>query len=154
MESDVITKIITSAVFGLMFGPVVSVMITPIFCLLRKIFFVPFNRQKFREKAEKKGHVVEATLQKYHTIDDDPGMPIDRKMGTYTYQVKGKKYKYRLMTSNRLPSTITLFYLKKPRKATTSGNLGNRECPWFKFYLIISLIVAIVSAVAVGILIV
>ena len=75
-----------------------------------------------------------------------------REMGTYTYQVNGKKYVYRHITTLGLHDTITLYYIKKPRKATVGGDLGNWESPWFKFYLIISLLVAVATAI-VGMLI-
>ena len=75
-----------------------------------------------------------------------------REMGTYTYQVNGKKYLYRHITALEPHDTITLYYIKKPRKATVGGDLGNWESPWFKFYLMISLLVAI-ATVIVGMLI-
>lgn len=71
-------------------------------------------------------------------------------MGIYTYQVKGKNYKYHYVTSGRLPKTITLLYLKKPGKATVGGDLGTWESPWFKIYLIIALIAAIIGAIVMG----
>lgn len=144
-------KIIAYILIGIFLGPVASLAITPVFCLLRKIFFVPIIRGKLRESAEKKGHVVQATLQKHHTINNhETGfgpVPTMREMGTYVYTVGGKSYKYQHITARGLHDTLTLYYIKNPRKATVGGDLGNWETPWFRFYLIISLVVAVVTFV-------
>lgn len=47
------------------------------------------------------------------------------------------------MPETVLDKTIPLFYIKKPRKATVGGDLGNFEVPWFKIYLILSLVCAV-----------
>ncbi len=57
-------KITTYVLLGNFLGPVASLAITPIFCLLRKIFYLPFIRKGLIEKAKEKGHVVEAHMQK------------------------------------------------------------------------------------------
>lgn len=146
-----LVKLITFILLGIFLGPLVSLVITPLFCLLRKIFYVPFIRKGLIEKAKENGHVVEAHLQKKHTLMDhtnNVALPTMREMGTYTYQVNGKKYVYRHITTLGLHDTITLYYIKKPRKATVGGDLGNWESPWFKFYLIISLLAAVAIFVA------
>lgn len=73
-------------------------------------------------------------------------------MGTYSYEVNGRTYRYRLLSTTGIPKTITLYYIKKPRKATLANDLGNWETPWLKFYLIISLLVT-VATVIVGMII-
>lgn len=137
-------KLIALVITGVFLGPIASLVITPIFCFLRKIFIVPFIRKDLLEKAKIDGHVVEAHLQKKHSLGDEPVM---REMGTYLYYVNGKKYKYQHITELGLDETIPLYYVKKPRKATVGGDLGNWESPWFKFYLIISLIAAIITVI-------
>ena len=62
------TKIIAYVLIGIFLGPVASLAITPIFCLLRKLFYVPFIRESLREKAERKGHVVELWKIWEHTV--------------------------------------------------------------------------------------
>lgn len=78
-------NIIAYVLIGVFHGPVVSLAITPLFCLLRKIFFVPFMRKSLIEKAERKGHVVEAHLLKSHNLENhDTGfgpVPTMREMG-------------------------------------------------------------------------
>lgn len=142
-------KIIAYVLIGVFLGPVASLAITPVFCLLRKIFFVPFIRKSLIEKAKEDGHVVQATLQKHHNIRRyDTGfgpMSTMKEFGTYTYSVNGKQYKYQHITTRGLHNNLTLYYIKNPRKATVGGDLGNWETPWFKFYLIISLSVAIIT---------
>ena len=140
MEVRLIALILT----GVFIGPIVSLVITPLFCLLRKIFFVPFIRKELIEKAKRDGHVVEAHLKKKHSLGDGPIM---REMGTYIYYVNGKKYKYQHITELGLDETIPLYYIKKPRKATVGGDLGNWESPWFKFYLIIWWMVVVLTVV-------
>lgn len=144
-------KIIAYVLIGVFLGPVASLFITPIFCLLRKLFFVPFIRKSLREEAERKGHVVEAHLLKKHNIRDynTDGVPLPtmEDMGTYSYEVNGKTYRYRLLSTTVIPRTITLYYIKKPRKATLANDLGNWESPWLKFYLIISLLVTVATVV-------
>lgn len=150
------TKIIAYVLIGIFLGPVASLAITPLFCLLRKLFYVPFIRKSLREKAERKGHVVEAHLLKSHNIrnHNTGGVPLPtmEDMGTYSYEVNGRTYRYRLLSTTGIPKTITLYYIKKPRKATLANDLGNWETPWLKFYLIISLLVA-VATVIVGMII-
>ena len=60
-----------------------------------------------------------------------------------------KSYRYRLLSTMGIPKTITLYYIKNPRKATLANDLGNWESPWLKYYLVIALVVAI-ATVAVG----
>ena len=76
-------------------------------------------------------------------------MPTMEEMGTYSYEVNGKSYRYRLMSTTDIPETITLYYIKNPRKATLVHDLGTWEFPWLKYYLVIALVVAI-ATVAVG----
>lgn len=145
------TKVIACVLIGFFLGPVASLAITPLFSILRKVFFVPIIRKSLREKAERKGHVIAASLQKSHNIrnhdKDFGGLPTMKEMGIYSYQVNGKSYSYRFITSNRLPEELTLYYIKKPRKATVANDLGNWETPWIKNYLIIASLVAIVTVV-------
>lgn len=142
-------KIIAYMLIGIFGGPVASIVLTPIVCLLRKIFYIPLIREKLRENAKKKGHVVQATLQKHHNIRRyDTGfgpMSTMKEFGTYTYSVNGKQYKYQHITTRGLHDNLTLYYIKNPRKATVGGDLGNWETPWFKIYLIVSLVVAIIT---------
>ncbi|MBP3477219.1 MAG: hypothetical protein J6K48_13045 [Lachnospiraceae bacterium] len=147
-------KIIAYILVGIFLGPVVSIAITPIFCLLRKIFFVPFIRENLRKEAIRKGHVIEASLQKsYNAAEPDTefgNVGTMEDIGVYHYQYNGKTYKYRAITSKGLSSKITLYYIKNPRRATVACDLGNWETPWFRFYLIISLVSAI-AIVIVGV---
>ena len=139
-------KIIAYVLIGIFLGPVASLAITPLFCLLRKLFYVPFIRKSLREKAERKGNVVEAHLLKSHNADGI-GMPTMEDMGTYSYEVNGKSYRYRLLSTTGIPKTITLYYIKNPRKATLANDLGNWESPWLKYYLVIALLVAIATVI-------
>lgn len=61
--------------------------------------------------------------------------------------MNGRTYTYKIITTAEIPKTLTLYYIKKPRKATVAGGLGKREIPWFKFYLKISLIVTILTII-------
>ena len=143
-------KIIAYVLIGIFLGPVASLAITPVFCLLRKLFFVPFIRKGLIEKAKEKGVGVVGDLLWKHTHivhTKSGGLPPLSVMGTYTYYVNGKKYVYQHITANGIHDTLTLYYIKKPRKATVGGDLGNWESPWLKIYLIISLLVAVATVV-------
>ena len=61
-------KVIAYVLVGIFLGPIFSIAVTPIFCLLRTIFYVPLIRKKLREKAIEEGHVIEATLQKRYNV--------------------------------------------------------------------------------------
>ena len=140
-------KIIFYVLMGIFLGPVASLVITPVFCLLRILFYVPFICKSLQEEAERKGNVVEAHLLKSHGIRDGNGMPTMEEMGTYSYGVNGKSYRYRLMSTTGIPETITLYYIKNPRKATLAHDLGTWEFPWLKYYLVIALVVAIATVI-------
>lgn len=140
-------KIIFYVLMGIFLGPVASLVITPVFCLLRILFYVPFIRKSLQEEAERKGNVVEAHLLKSHGIRDGNGMPTMEDMGTYSYEVNGKSYRYRLLSTTGIPKNITLYYIKNPRKATLANDLGNWESPWLRYYLIISVLIAVVTII-------
>lgn len=146
LDTYMLAKIIFAVLVGIFAGPVVSIVITPVFCLLRTTYYVPFIRGKLREEAPKNGHVVEAHLVKKHTLTEKKQygyVDTMKEMGKYVYYVKGRKYVYHLVSYNGLDKTISLFYIKNPRKATVGGDLGNFEVPWFKIYLILSLVCAV-----------
>ena len=149
MEVEKIAEILAYVLIGIGLGPILSLGITPVFCLLRTIFYVPFIRERLLEEAQKKGHVVVAMLQKSRILRNHPAvrgaLPNLTKMGIYTYQVNGRKYTYRFVSTDGLDNTLTLYYIKKARKATVGGDLGNWEWPLLKSYLIISLLVAVAT---------
>ena len=145
-------KIIFYVLVGIVLGPVASLAITPVFWLLRAWFYVPGIRKSLQEEAERKGNVVEAHLLESHDCRDSNGMPTMDEAGTYSYEVNGKSYRYRLVSTTGIPKTITLYYIKNPRKATLPLELGIFESPWLKYYLVIALVVAIATFI-VGIMI-
>lgn len=138
-------KIIFYVLMGIFLGPVASLVITPVFWLLRAWFYVPFICKSLQEEAERKGNVVEAHLLESHDCRDSNGMPTMDEAGTYSYEVNGKSYRYRLVSTTGIPETITLYYIKNPRKATLPLELGIFEFPWLKYYLVIALVVAIAT---------
>lgn len=144
-------KIIAYMLVGIFLGLIASIVVTPIFCLLRTIFFVPFIREKLRKEAIRKGHVIEASLQKsYNAVKHDTefgNVGTIEDIGVYHYEYNGKTYKYQATTSKGLSSKITLYYIKNPRKATVSMDLGNWEIPWLRFYLIIALVIAVATVI-------
>lgn len=46
-----------------------------------------------------------------------------------------------------LPDTLKLYYIKNPKKAMTSGELGIRETPWIKMFLLTWLILFVVFTI-------
>lgn len=154
MEIEV--KIVIMIGLSIILSPIFSIFATPIFCLLRKVYYVPIINQKLLKKAIQEGHIVEAKLIKEHDITTTPtgfdkGMVDSGKvMGTYIYEYKGKKYKTRRISRNGLSEEITLYFIKKPRKATSASEIGYSESNWFLYYIIISLILFIVFLFLLG----
>lgn len=147
-----IQKLIICIMVGIPMGLVFAVPVTPFAGLLRIMFLLPSAREKLRVQAEAKGHVVEAELKK--SYDDivydkrrDDYRTTNEVIGVYYYYVNGRKYKCKLSSTTRLPKKITLYYIKKPRHATTEGRLGNYELPWGKIYLCVSLLLAVVFVI-------
>lgn len=117
-------------------GLVASVIITPIFCLLRRIIYVPLASQKLARDAEKKGHVVTGRFAGYS--DDGRNQPI------YFYEYNGVEYWCYYNPISTPPDEIRLYFIKNPRKACLFYELGIHECNWFLYHRVIALIVAII----------
>lgn len=146
------SKILAMIIIAIALGPIISLLITPLFCLFRKMFFVPFIRKKLVRKATEKGHVVTATLGKSGDIiteHGELGFTTSGKMaGTYHYEYRGKRYTHRLVGTMRLPEQITLYFQKKPSKATTEDQLGLRESNWLLYFVVISAVVSLCVYIA------
>lgn len=110
---------------------------TPVFCYLRKVFYVPFARKKMLEKAIAEGHVVQARLVKEHNIAD--GKEYLHTSGKwyvmYQYQYAGKQYKYRATCYGNPSEEITLYFEKNPKQACAYLELGYMESNWKKYYI-------------------
>ncbi|MBQ9072389.1 MAG: hypothetical protein IJY25_04460 [Bacilli bacterium] len=148
MNTELLAKAITSIVFGI----VGTIFITPIFIFLRKIFYGPFINKKLVERAKVKGNVITARLIKHYDDYDynrsGKYMTNGKEIGVYEYEHNGRKYKYRLISINRLPQEITLYYLNKPKKATVSNDIYiTQRSPWFRSFLVIGLICCLISFV-------
>ena len=68
--------VMTAVLVSIMVGAVLAVPLTPVMCLLRKIFYVPFIRSRLVEKAAAEGHVVTAYLEKsgeLYDVDENGG---------------------------------------------------------------------------------
>ena len=97
----------------------------------RFLFAVKKKRNNLKQIAIDKGHVFTGKLLKTKQIKrNDPS----RNEYDYLildvaiYEYKGKKYKSKLcMKNSSWPDEIELYYIKNPKKATTSGNLGETE---------------------------
>ena len=138
-----IAVLISVSVAGLTVGLLTSIVVTPIFCFLRKLFFVPFIRDKLKKKAIEKGHVVVA-----HRVERYPGHDAsDYEVGVYQFEYRGKVYKIRLKSQYYLETETKLYWLKKPRTARPADYLGYEETSWFKYYLIIALIICMLCSV-------
>ena len=132
-------QIVAMLILALPTGAVLALLTTPIFCLFRKIFFVPFVRGRLLQKAIRKNHMVTATRGKtWDVYAEQPGagcIPTNQEMGLYHYWYGGRQYTYRASSYNGLPEEITLYFLKNPRKADTSAEIGLRESNWPLYYI-------------------
>ena len=57
-------KIIACALIGIFSGPIFSLAVTPIFCLLRTIFYVPFIRKNYLKRQSNKGIFLRRRLKR------------------------------------------------------------------------------------------
>lgn len=138
MVTDTLVYAIVYGGTALMMGPFFSAFVTPIYCFVRTYYYVFFKQDKLREEAERKGHVVQATLiRKWddsYTPDASGGIQYKKthEVGRYRYSVNGRNYRFVCKTDfsyEELPEELTLYWLKKPRKARTYGNIGFFELP-------------------------
>lgn len=119
----------------LIMGLIISVFVTPVFCLLRRILYVPLACQRLARKAEKQGHVITAKFAGYS--DDAQGRPF------YDYSYGGKQYWCYYNPISTPPDEIRLYFIKNPAKACLFYELGLRESNWFLYYRIIALVAAV-----------
>lgn len=103
----------------------------------------PKRNEAALKEAISKGHVVTAKLKKIRSSVKDPqsrsamGL-ID--LGIYEYEYKGRKYKYKLY-SKKLPYTVTLYFLKSPRKAVEAPAMGRSDTCWPVIIAVIACII-------------
>lgn len=139
---------VVAAIVGVGVGIALSVFVTPVFCLLRKMFFVPLMRKRFKELAIKKGRVVTATLQKsFPVISRKDGLPTGETLGRYSYDYKGKTYSFSCTTHYEPASELTLYFQKNPRKATLESMLGLKESNWLRYFFVIAIVIAVLATV-------
>lgn len=149
-------KLVLIIILSIILGPFFSLFVTPIFCWLRKVYYVPVVNQKILQKAIDKGHTVNASLVKsgdivgvmQTNVDTSGVVDTGKIMGTYLYEYNGKKYKHHINTRNRLPEEITLYFIKNPRKASLPSEIGYSESNWLLYYLVISIISCIITLIA------
>lgn len=124
MDAELTVKILAS-IFA---GCIASLAVTPVFCLLRKIFYFPFARNSLLRDAQKKGNIVVAHYLKSYDIINDDGTYSGKRTGIYQYEYGGKKYRYKIVTTDTItPDELTLYYSKNPRKAALPDAIGFSE---------------------------
>lgn len=142
-------RIMTTLLVSTMVGIMLAVPLTPVMCLLRKIFFVPFIRSRLVEKAVAKGHVVTAYLQKsggLYGVDEAGGrICTNWAEGDYRYTYNGQNYRYRYRTTGEMPPELTLYFQRQPRRACLIRELGALESPLLKCYALTALLAAIAA---------
>lgn len=106
---------------------------------------LPSRQREAMGKAIEKGHVLTATLvrQYYNTGGTDK----DQTRATlciYKYQYKGKTYKYQIY-NNYPPQTLTLYYIRNPRKAGSVGDIVLKERRWLLRFAVVAGIIIFIS---------
>lgn len=155
----IISILIFSLVIGLAAGSMLSIIIAPIFSVVRLCRYIPLINERICEKAQRDGHMIHATLIKrkgyykrnYHTTSNEIEHSTEeyRTEYTYEYDCNGKKRRYKVDSKDEFPETITLYYIKNPKKACIPGQLGYSEKYLIKHYFIISLILSAIATVAI-----
>jgi hypothetical protein len=146
MDDNAIILLLVSFILG----PMLGILVTPVFCFIRKLMIVPLLRKGLVEKAKAKGHVITAHLTKSDNVwtgsNDGTMCMTPYTHGYYRYEYRGKSYTYWAKTANTLPEQITLYFQRNPRKACLATELGLNENPrWFLHYLMCSAIMVMVS---------
>ena len=133
------SKQIAIILISLVLSPMLSVMSTPFLVFFRKVFYVPFARKKYLKEAIEKGNIVQAKLVRSRDVTEDYNgyglVSSNEVIGLYEYSYNGKKYKYRASATSILPDELTLYFIKNPKKACLSDEIGFRESNWIKTYL-------------------
>lgn len=123
------------------------VVVFPIYLISLAITTTDKRRKKAIEKAIARGHVVTAEWVK-QIGDDIPASEvkgIHQETGIvglqmYRYTYKGKKYTYRMWDSSPPHYTLTLYFLKNPRKANTGGGIADSTTCWPLVYAIVTML--------------
>ena len=99
----------------------------------------PKKREAALEKAISSGHRVTASLYKRRaTRKAIPGThEFWSSIGYYKYEYKGKTYKYKYWADNP-PTTLTLYFVKNPAKATVAGAFNSVNTNWPLVYIIVA----------------
>jgi len=126
-------------VLGMMLGFALSLPVTPIFCLLRKIFYVPFIRKRLKEKAEAEGRVVIGKLVKTHY-----NSPHRHYYSVYEYEYMGRKYSQKIKNALEPSKELKLYFLRNPKHACSGAYLGDYEDNWRLYYLVLSVAFGII----------
>ena len=86
------------------------------------------QKEKALDRALARRNVVTAALKKRHNalIGEDTALNIHRHstLGIYEYIYKGRTYKYRFYSDDP-PSTLKLYFVRNPRRATVLQALSN-----------------------------
>ena len=118
---------------------IACVLVFPVHIFTLIVLSSKTRRERYKQQAIARGHVVTAQLKKRsYRRDDIPGTqtPYSYKC-VYEYTYNGKKYK-RVVWDEDPQVTITLYFLKNPRKASRSGDLGATKIQWFWIYGIVA----------------
>lgn len=94
------------------------------------------KRETAVEEAIRAGHAVTAELVKCRAAREML-TEFSSSMGIYRYKYKGKSYKYRFIADNP-PSTLKLYFVKNPRKATVAESLSTKERNWPVIYIVVA----------------
>lgn len=112
------------------------VIVFPTYLITSAVKGTDRQQDKVVEKAISQGHVVTAVLRKCAgSRGEVPGMQSTRfaRLGIYDYEYGGKRYQYKYYSENP-PKTLTLYFLKNPKKAAVKGALTNTNVCWPLIY--------------------
>lgn len=105
------------------------------------------RQERAREKAISRGHVVTAYLKRT-SLNIRPNFGDHRgwvKVGWYKYEYKGKKYTYRYFAENP-PESLTLYFVKNPRKAAVGAAVTDTGVNWPLVYIAVALILYLIKS--------
>jgi len=94
MDERTVSLIILMAGVGIFSSPIFSLFVTPIFCFLRKIIFVPLVQNKILKKAIANGHMVTGRLQKKLISTNMMNMEVVQQTMKWEYMYTNTKVKH------------------------------------------------------------
>ena len=131
----------TKIIYALAYGVANSIILTPIFIIVRKFLYMPTQNRKLFDYARKNNHILTGKLIKQYDVKNQQDNWNNQAIGIYEFEYNGKKFRKKFMGYSNFPSTQDFYYVKNPKKVCNQDELFlSVKSPWIFSFLIISII--------------